>query len=136
MNPVAPPELRMLEISSENSSIAGVYSINLTQAMPYYSDRSEDGPTGMIFRLQDLQSGNVTYIQLVHLCITACLSPIVACIELLEIHNTCNVMQSTILGISGIFIPVVVSCYTSLLVAVRSRVSVFMVLTLALLKRL
>ena len=69
MNPVAPPELRMLE----NSSIAGVYSINLTQAMPDYSDRSEDGPAGMIFRLQDLQSGNVTYIQLVHLCITACI---------------------------------------------------------------
>jgi len=62
MNPVAPPELHMLE----DSSTAGVYSINLTQAMPDYSDRSEDGPTGMIFRLQDLQSGNVTYIQLVH----------------------------------------------------------------------
>jgi len=68
MNPVAPPELNMLD-----SSIAGVYSINLTRAMPEYSDRSEDGPTGMTFRLQDLQSGNVTYIQLVHFCITACI---------------------------------------------------------------
>lgn len=65
MSPVAPPELHILE----NSTTAGVYTLDLTQAMPEHGSttaRNEDGPTGVIIRIQDIQSGNMTYIQLVH----------------------------------------------------------------------
>ena len=65
VSPVAPPELH----APQDSTTAGVYTIDLTQAMPYHDSttaRSEDEPTGVIFRVQDIQSGNMTYIQLVH----------------------------------------------------------------------
>ena len=70
VSPVAPPELH-----PENSTTAGVYTIDLTQAMPDDSPatRSGDEPTGMIFRVQDIQSGNMTYIQLVHFSLTVLL---------------------------------------------------------------
>lgn len=65
VSPVAPPELH----APQDSTTAGVYTIDLTQAMPYHDSttaRSEDEPNGVIFRVQDIQSGNMTYIQLVH----------------------------------------------------------------------
>ena len=72
MSPVAPPELHI----PEDSTTAGVYTIDLTQAMPEYDSpatRSEGRPTSVILRVQDIQSGNMTYIQLVHFSLTVLL---------------------------------------------------------------
>lgn len=65
VNPVAPPKLCI----PEDLTTAGVYTLDLTQAMPEHdtpATRSEGKPTGVIFRVHDIQSGNMTYVQLVH----------------------------------------------------------------------
>ena len=94
VSPVAPPELH----APEDSTTAGVYTIDLTQAMPYHNSttaRSGDEPTGVIFRVQDIPSGNMTYIQLVHFANVLCVIYFCKLCEFLQHHSVLTVIINT-----------------------------------------
>ena len=59
--PLAPPTLTPLTNLPEDAFRAGVYSVNLTSAMPR---RGQETPPlyGFLFRIEDNLSGNVTYL--------------------------------------------------------------------------
>jgi hypothetical protein len=59
--PLAPPTLTPLTNLTEETFRAGVYSVNLTSAMP--SVGRETPPLyGFLFKIEDNESGNITYL--------------------------------------------------------------------------